>query len=156
MRVMPASPGTAIAAVACHEGFGASRSTTQIPPAVTAAGVRAFAPGEGTGDTGLVLSLELRFLPPDEWFGRVSRELVFSTFYDTGRVKFKDTPLPVSPGDDPVANTTTLSGWGLGAVWDRPREFALRAYLAWPSSGVAVNDTVVKKPRVYFTANKVF
>jgi ABC-type transporter Mla maintaining outer membrane lipid asymmetry permease subunit MlaE len=28
--------------VACHEGFRASRSTTQIPPAVTAAGVRAF------------------------------------------------------------------------------------------------------------------
>jgi phospholipid/cholesterol/gamma-HCH transport system permease protein len=35
-------PGTAIAAVACHEGFRASRSTTQIPPAVTAAGVRSF------------------------------------------------------------------------------------------------------------------
>lgn len=118
--------------------------------------VRAFAPGEGTGDTGLVLSLELRLLPPEDWFGRVARELVFSAFYDTGRVKFKDTPLPISPGDDPVANTSTLSGWGLGAVWDRPRDFALRAYLAWPSSGVAVNDTVVKKPRVYLTANKVF
>lgn len=35
-------PGTAIAAVACHEGLRASRSTTQVPPAVTAAGVRAF------------------------------------------------------------------------------------------------------------------
>lgn len=35
-------PGAAIAAVACHEGFRASRATTQIPPAVTAAGVRAF------------------------------------------------------------------------------------------------------------------
>jgi phospholipid/cholesterol/gamma-HCH transport system permease protein len=35
-------PGMAIAAVACHEGLAASRSTTQIPPAVTAAGVRAF------------------------------------------------------------------------------------------------------------------
>ena len=35
-------PGTAIAAVACHEGLAASRSPTRIPPAVTAAGVRAF------------------------------------------------------------------------------------------------------------------
>jgi phospholipid/cholesterol/gamma-HCH transport system permease protein len=35
-------PGMAIAAVACHEGLAASRSTTHIPPAVTAAGVRAF------------------------------------------------------------------------------------------------------------------
>ena len=41
-------------------------------------------------------------------------------------------------------------------MWDRPRDFALRAYLAWPSSGVAVNDTVVKKPRIYLTANKTF
>lgn len=118
--------------------------------------VRAFAPGEGTGDTGLVLSLELRYLPPEDWFGRVARELVFSAFYDTGRIKFKDTPLSVPVGEDPVANTSTLSGWGIGAVWDRPRDFALRAYFAWPSSGVAVNDTVVKKPRVYLTANKAF
>jgi phospholipid/cholesterol/gamma-HCH transport system permease protein len=36
-------PGTAVAAVACHEGFRASRSTTEVPPAVTAAGVRSFA-----------------------------------------------------------------------------------------------------------------
>jgi hemolysin activation/secretion protein len=118
--------------------------------------VRAFAPGEGTGDTGLVLSLELRYLPPEDWFGRVARELVFSAFYDTGRITFKDTPLPTAPGDDPVANTSTLSGWGIGAVWDRPRDFALRAYLAWPSGGVAVNDTVVKKPRIYLTASKTF
>jgi hemolysin activation/secretion protein len=118
--------------------------------------VRAFAPGEGTGDTGIVLSLELRVLPPEDWFGRVARELVFSAFYDTGRIRFRDTPAATAPGDDPVANTSTLSGWGIGAVWDRPRDFALRAYLAWPSSGVAVNDTVVKKPRVYITANKAF
>jgi hemolysin activation/secretion protein len=118
--------------------------------------VRAFAPGEGTGDTGLALSLELRFLPPEDWFGRISRELVFSAFYDTGRIKFKDTPLPTAPGDEAVSNTSTLAGWGVGAVWDRPRDFALRAYLAWPSSGVAINDTVVKKPRIYLTANKTF
>jgi ABC-type transporter Mla maintaining outer membrane lipid asymmetry permease subunit MlaE len=35
-------PGMAIAAIACHEGLGAARSTTEVPPAVTAAGVRAF------------------------------------------------------------------------------------------------------------------
>ena len=35
-------PGIAIASIACHEGFRASRSTTEVPPAVTAAGVRAF------------------------------------------------------------------------------------------------------------------
>jgi phospholipid/cholesterol/gamma-HCH transport system permease protein len=35
-------PGMAIAAIACHEGLRAARSTTEVPPAVTAAGVRAF------------------------------------------------------------------------------------------------------------------
>jgi phospholipid/cholesterol/gamma-HCH transport system permease protein len=35
-------PGMAIAAVACHEGLSAAGSTTRVPPAVTAAGVRAF------------------------------------------------------------------------------------------------------------------
>jgi phospholipid/cholesterol/gamma-HCH transport system permease protein len=35
-------PGMAIAAIACHEGLAATRSSTQVPPAVTAAGVRSF------------------------------------------------------------------------------------------------------------------
>jgi len=35
-------PGMAIAAIACREGFRASRSTTEVPPAVTAASVRSF------------------------------------------------------------------------------------------------------------------
>jgi phospholipid/cholesterol/gamma-HCH transport system permease protein len=35
-------PGMAIAAIACQEGLRASHSTTRIPPAVTAAGMRAF------------------------------------------------------------------------------------------------------------------
>ena len=35
-------PGMAVAAVACQEGLRASRSTTQIPPAATAAVVRSF------------------------------------------------------------------------------------------------------------------
>ena len=35
-------PGMAIAAISCQEGFRASRATTEVPPAVTAAGVRSF------------------------------------------------------------------------------------------------------------------
>jgi len=118
--------------------------------------VRAYAPGEGTGDTGLVMSVELRVLPPDDWFGRIARELVFSAFYDVGRIKFKQNPLPVAPGDEASPNTSTLGGAGVGVVWDRPNDFALRAYFAWPTTGVAINDTVVKRPRVYMTANKTF
>ena len=124
--------------------------------------VRAFAPGEGTGDEGLVLTIELRFLPPEAWFGRVSRELVFSAYVDTGVVKARHDPTQAQADairldpNKPFVNSRSLSGWGFGAIWDRPRDFALRAYVSWPISGEAKNDPVEKKPRLYLTATKSF
>lgn len=118
--------------------------------------VRAFAPGEGNGDEGLLVSLELRLLPPDTWFGRVSREIVFSTFVDVGRIKQRDDPTQALTADPAFVNSKTLTGWGFGAVWDRPRDFAVRAYFGFPIKGTAVNDPVEKKPRVYATASKSF
>lgn len=118
--------------------------------------VRAFAPGEGTGDTGLVASVELRYLPPEAWFGRISRELVFSTFYDVGTIRFRHDPTSAIVANPDFINRSTLSGFGIGAVWDRPRDFSARLSLAWPISGQAVNDPVVKKPRIYLVANKSF
>jgi hemolysin activation/secretion protein len=117
--------------------------------------VRAFGPGEGTGDSGLVGSIEMRFLPPDAWFGRLSREFVFSVFYDYGAIRFRHDPtqtLVAQPGFD---NRASLSGAGIGAVWDRPHDFSARLSLAFPISGVAVNDTR-KSPRIYLIANKSF
>ncbi len=117
--------------------------------------VRAFGPGEGTGDSGLVGSLEMRFLPPDAWFGRLSREFVFSAFYDVGTIRFRHTPTPLDLQNGSFVNRSTLSGAGIGAVWDRPRDFAVRLSLAFPISGEAVNDTR-KSPRIYLIANKSF
>jgi len=114
--------------------------------------VRAFAPGEATGDEGVVGTLELRLLPPEQWFGRISRELVFSAFVDAGKINFRRSP----PQTADFVRTASLSGWGLGGVWERANNFSLRAYLAWPISGKAVNDPDVKKPRVYATASKAF
>ena len=117
--------------------------------------VRAFAPGEGTGDTGLVASLELRYLPPEEWFGRISRELVFSGFFDVGTIQFRHKPTDLDLQQETFSNKSTLTGAGIGAVWDRPHDFSARLSLAWPISGEAVND-VKKSPRIYFLANKTF
>lgn len=117
--------------------------------------VRAFGPGEGTGDSGLVGSLELRFLPPEAWLGRLAREFVFSAFYDVGTVQFRhdaSRQLQIRPD---FVNRSTLQGLGVGVVWDRPRDFAVRLSLAFPVSGEAVNDEK-KSPRIYFTANKSF
>ena len=114
--------------------------------------VRAFAPGEGTGDEGVAVTAELRFLPPERWFGRIAREMVFSAFIDAGRVRFRHRPSPIVTS----RNAASLAGCGVGAIWDRPNDFALRAYLAWPLEGEAKNDPVVKKPRAYITATKHF
>ena len=117
--------------------------------------VRAFGPGEGTGDSGGVFSLELRFLPPEEWLGRISREFVFSAFYDIGIVRFRHDPSREFASQENFVNRSTLTGLGIGAVWDRPRDFAVRLSLAWPISGEAKNDEL-KKPRIYLIANKSF
>jgi hemolysin activation/secretion protein len=102
-----------------------------------------------------VASLELRYLPPEEWFGRISRELVFSAFYDIGTIRFRHDPTNSLIAQPDFVNRSTLTGVGFGAVWDRPRDFALRLSLAWPLSGNAVNDEL-KKPRIYFIGNKLF
>ena len=117
--------------------------------------VRAFGPGEGTGDSGLVVSGELRYLPPEDLLGRIARELVFSAFYDIGTIRFRHDPTREIAAQENFVNTSTLSGGGIGVVWDRPRSFAMRLSLAFPVSGEARNDTR-KSPRIYFVANKAF
>lgn len=118
--------------------------------------VRAFAPGEANGDEGFVATAELRLLPPEEWFGRVSRELVFSLFFDGGRIRVRDDPGLALQQNARFDNQKGLGGWGFGAVWDRPRDFAVRAYFGFPVRGKAENDPVEKKPRVYAAASKSF
>jgi len=117
-------------------------------------GVRAFAPGEGTGDEGIVLSLEARLLPPDSWFGRISSELVMSAFVDAGYVRYRHKTSPATVGA--AANSELFSGAGLALSWVRPGEYALRASLAAPIAGVPRSDTLVRSPRLYLLATKFF
>ena len=115
--------------------------------------VRAYAPGEGTGDQGEVVSLELRLLPPAAWLGRYAREVVFSTFYDWGHVQFKYDTSRQPLG---FAESATYSGYGLGVTWERPQQFGARMSVAWPLQGDPQNDTVKRSPRVYATVTKSF
>lgn len=109
-------------------------------------GVRAFAPGEGTGDSGLVATLELRLLPPEAWLGRYARELVPSLFVDHGELQLRQDPLTQSARQ---ANRTHYGAVGLALSWERPRSFAARVSLAMPTAGQARSDTAPRKPRVY-------
>ncbi len=115
--------------------------------------VRAFAPGEATGDQGAVGTLELRLLPPESWFGRHSREIVLSSFVDVGTVRFRHDASKQPAGFN---NSTSLGGWGFGGVWDKPRDFSLRLYLSWKFKGVPVNDPEVRAPRAYAVFSKSF
>lgn len=112
-------------------------------------GVRAFGPGEAAADNAHVVNAELRWLPPEDWFGAIARELVFTAFYDWAHVKFFHDPALQSTG---VANTGTLSGAGLGMIWDRPGNMSLRLDLAWRGAGDALADPKDHEPR----ANAVF
>jgi hemolysin activation/secretion protein len=117
-------------------------------------GVRAFAPGEGTGDEGVVLSLEARLLPPESWFGRISSELVMSAFVDAGFVRYRHKTSAATVGAS--ANTELFSGAGLALSWVRPGGYAVRASLASPISGVPRSDPLVRSPRLYLLATKFF
>lgn len=116
--------------------------------------VRAFAPGVASADTGHVVTAELRLLPPETWFGRFSRELVFSAFYDWGQAKFSHDPdlRPVG-----LENTATLSAYGLGMIWERPSDISLRMHLAWRGAGDQwVDSRERQQPRVNAVLSKSF
>lgn len=115
--------------------------------------VRAFSPGEGTGDGGALGTAELRLLPPEAWFGRTSREIVFGLFVDAGRVKNRQRLDPASTASD-NENWATFSGAGLAVAWVRPNEFALRASLAKPTGGDAKSDP--KSVRLYLQLSRPF
>ena len=115
--------------------------------------VRAFSPGEGTGDGGALGTAELRLLPPEGWFGRTSREIVFGLFFDAGRVKHRQRLDLASTADDTV-NWATFSGAGLAVAWVRPNAFSLRASLAKPTGGDAKSDP--KNVRLYLQLSRPF
>ena len=116
-------------------------------------GVRAFAPGEGTGDSGAVLSTELRLLPPEPWLGRLAREMVFSAFVDHGVVRFRH---DASQQNARFVNQAQFTGAGLALAWERPRVFAARLSLSSRVAGQARSDTRPRSPRVYAQISTFF
>ena len=117
-------------------------------------GVRAFAEGEGTGDLGAVSSLELRFLPPEDWIGRVAREIVASAFFDVGYVQYRYKPR-LSAQPNAGANHDVFSGAGFGVAWVKPDGYALRMSVAKAISGTSRGGDV-KTVRLFLQAAMLF
>ena len=115
-------------------------------------GVRAFAAGEGTGDSGVVLTLELRMLPPESLVGRLAHESIISVFYDEGQVNFRHDP---SKRPSSFVKSATFGGAGVAVSWERTGGYALRASLATPVHGQAKSDKV-RSARLYAQLTKFF
>lgn len=84
-------------------------------------GVRAYPQGEAPGDSGYVLTGELRYAfsisaSPGSWY--------FSAFVDTGKAKLNESPFSAA------ANHRRLSGGGFGLAWTGADDFAIRLSLA--------------------------
>ena len=118
-------------------------------------GVRAFASGEGTGDLGVMASLELRLLPPESWFGRIAREMVFSLFADGGYVQYRYRQRIVTE-TSVLKNNGVFSGVGFGLSWVQPGGYALRLSVAQPTGGTTRGGEKIDKTRAYVQATMLF
>lgn len=113
-------------------------------------GVRAYPVGEANGDSGNLITTELRYIWPGVkvFDGDV---MVFG-LYDWGQVEVNEKPLPTT-----VHNRRSISGYGVGASLGREGEFVVRGSASWPADDeVPQADTAKREPRVWVQAVKWF
>lgn len=115
-------------------------------------GVRAFPPGEGSGDNGALASLELRLIAPANLLSAVGGSAFFSAFVDMAHIQRRNDPANLNAT---VSNKVTYGGAGLGFVWAGPDGWEARASAAHPFQGEASND-VDRGTRFYVTVKKQF
>ena len=87
-------------------------------------GVRAYPEGEAYGDDGYIATAELRWLLP-RWSAPVPGRAQLFGFVDTGSVIVNESPWVAGH------NRLTRSGAGVGALWEDPGDFLIRATYAW-------------------------
>ena len=90
-------------------------------------GVRAYPTGEGSGDTGTMLTAEMRYIVPE--FKLMGGDLTVSGFYDVGVIHADEKPLPAS-----LTNRRSIGGYGVGLSLGKSGDFILRSSLAWRSN----------------------
>jgi hemolysin activation/secretion protein len=113
-------------------------------------GVRAYPVGEATADTGVLSSLEGRFIVPG--YKLLGADLTLLAFYDYGWARINEQPLPSDS-----ENIRSISGFGVGATLGAEGSFILRASIASRASGDAPqSDPADRNPRVWLQAVKWF
>lgn len=112
-------------------------------------GVRAYPQGEGFGDEGLLLNLEARLLMPG-LSERVPGQVHLVGFIDAGRITSNRDPWFAG------SNDRTLSGAGVGAIWEMQGNFAVRTYYARKLGGEDAVSAPDKSGRFWIQAIKYF
>jgi len=110
-QAIPALPGNGWSVLASLNGQWADGNLDSVEKFQLGGpfGVRAWPIGEGSGDHGQIVTLELR-----KYLGAVAgSRWTASAFYDRGRIRQFDTPFP-GQFEDPADNTYYLEGYGVG------------------------------------------
>jgi hemolysin activation/secretion protein len=116
-------------------------------------GLRAYAPGDGTGDSGVYMTLELRLLPSRLWLGPRAQEFVFGLFYDYGYLQRRH---DASQESSDFVNTEKLGGGGLSLTWEGAEGYAVHASLAAPTLRRQSTDAPSRQVRAYLQLTKSF
>lgn len=117
------------------------------------AGVRAYPVGEAPGDSGLMITAEMRYIVPE--FKFMGGDLTVAGFYDLGYANANEKPLAI-PG---VANRRSIAGYGVGLSLGKAGDFIMRTSLAWRGNrgNLPTSDTARSSiPRFWFDAVKWF
>ena len=113
-------------------------------------GVRAYPQGEGSGDEGFLATVEPRFYTK-------MPGLVFSTYFDIGRVLYRNDGTPYSiPGGTP-ARGVTLKGYGVALSYTKPNDwFARLDYARRIGSDPNLSEKAKANGRVWFMLGKIW
>ena len=112
--------------------------------------IRAYPQGTGSGDEGVLATAELRFYTP-------VKGLVFSTYYDTGFVKYFHDGGLYQNRDGATDSSIHLQGWGVGLSYTAPGDwFARLDYARRIGGSKMLTDEEKAKGRLWFMAGKIW
>lgn len=90
-------------------------------------GVRAYPSSEGSGDEGMLATMEVRYDPSERFAGG---NLQFTGFVDAGHISLNKRPWSGSPGNATDRNSYSLAGAGVGVNYTQLGYYTLRAMWA--------------------------
>ena len=115
-----------------------------------ASGVRAYPQGEGSGDEGIMATIEPRF------YTKVPG-LVFSTYFDIGHIMYYNDGSSYSTLEGRPASSMTLKGYGAAISYTKPNDwFARLDYARRIGGDPNLSEKAKAKGRLWFMLGKIW